>query len=170
MDRRDFIQSISLVTLGLLAPISNVMIEAPANAQAVFISRISKEIKNGYSKITGGEIFADIYGFSTKSNKFDKIIFKDNFQLQKDEPFHIIHSEYVVDDDGEKVCFTSSIKNVLITNYKQVGENVFVDVNYDINPSVTKRLEYNFEIKANKRHKHKEYTVKNSNIKYSIGL
>lgn len=175
MDRRDFLQSISLVTIGLLAPISNVIIEAPANAQAVFIPRISKEIKNGsqYSKITGGDIFADIYGFNVDSNKFDKMIVKDNYRLQKNEPFHIIYSEYVTDEDNQQVCFTSTKRNVVINNYEHIGENVFANINYDFAPVVAKRLEYDFVIKPKEssfRKESKVYTVANSKVKYTLTI
>lgn len=174
MDRRDFLQLASLTAIGLFAPISNSIIEAP-NAQAVFITCISKEIKNGlpYSKITGGDIFADIYGFNVDSNKFDKMIVKDNYRLQKNEPFHIIYSEYVTDEDNQQVCFTSTKRNVVITNYEQIGENVFTDINYDTDSSVAKRLEYDYEIKDRsifKGRKNKLYTVANSKVQYTLPL
>lgn len=182
MDRRDFLQSVSLCTVGLLVPISaSIIIEPQANARAISLQKnttttVSK-VDNGcnifYTKMDGGEHIADIYGFSPDSDKFEKIIFNSEFDIN--DPFHIIYSEYLTDEDGERTLFTCSKKNIVLTNYTQVDKNVFTNVGYDTNPSAAKRLEYKYKVETVETpHGRKDFyklcRVPNSDIYYKLNV
>lgn len=175
MDRRDFCKSIALVTAGLLAPISIETKIQTANAQAFSITGFAINDEKSYN--IGGFKVADIYGFDPGVLKFDKLILTEKFDIKK--PFHIVYSEYAVDDDGDKICFSNTIRNAILTEYNQIDENVFANINYDIDTSAGKRLEYSYDIvpkptptalKSISIKTQRKYFVPNSNITYSISI